>query len=128
MVSSTKVGSTYASCGTSWWNVSKSMKTPVWIRHARRMTTAAEAAAAVDALDLPHALDLAIEIDDIALVLARAIEAVTEGAVEIDATSPTVDATTGTAGTIDTLAETTIDAIATTDIAIDIKKHVYCCK
>ena len=94
------------------------------------MTTAAEAAAAaaVDALDLPHALDLAIEIDDIALVLARAIEAVTEGAVEIDATSPTVDATTGTAGTIDTLAETTIDAIATTDIAIDIKKHVYCCK
>ena len=78
--------------------------------------------------ETPRALDRAIEIDDIALVLARAIEAVTEGVVEIDATSPTVDATTGTAGTIDTLAETTIDAIATTAIAIDIKKQVSCCK
>ena len=86
------------------------------------MTTAAEAAAAaaVDAPDLPRALDREIKIDDIALVLARAIEAVTEGLVEIDAMSPMVDATTGTAGTIDTLVETTTDAIATTAIAIDI--------
>jgi hypothetical protein len=81
---------------------------------------AEEAAGAVDALDLPRALALATETGDTALVLVLAIEAVTEAAVEIDATSPTVDATTGIAGTIDTLAEMTIDAITTTDIAIDI--------